>query len=54
MKKINNDKVVISLSNRKKVSLKQKFITYNKNKIDNNDGIVANFSWDKPIGKEIW
>jgi antitoxin MazE len=42
------DKIIISKSKKQKVSLKKLFADY-KGKNPNKD-----FSWDDPVGKEIW
>lgn len=42
------DKVVISISKNKKISLKERFNHY-KGK-----NLAKNFTWDDPQGKEIW
>ena len=42
------DKIIISKSKKQKVSLKKLFSEY-KEKNEND-----NFSWDEPVGKEIW
>ena len=42
------DKIIISKSKKQKVSLKKLFSEYK----GNNES--ENFSWDEPVGKEIW
>lgn len=41
------DKIIISVPKKKKISLKERFEIFN--------GTYENdFSWDEPVGKEIW
>ena len=41
------DKIIISVPKKKKISLKERFEKFN--------GTYENdFSWDEPVGKEIW
>ena len=42
------DKIVISKSKNKKISLKERFDNYKGANLSND------FSWDDPVGKEIW
>ena len=42
------DKIVITVSKNKKISLKERFDNYNK------DNLSKEFVWDKNVGKEIW
>ena len=42
------DKLVISKSNKKKISLEEKFKNYN------GKNLAKEFEWDSPVGKEIW
>ena len=42
------DKLVISKSNKKKISLEEKFKNYN------GKNLAKEFEWDNPVGKEIW
>ena len=42
------DKLVISKSNKKKISLEEKFKNYNGR------NLAKEFEWDSPVGKEIW
>lgn len=43
-----DDKIVISIPKKKKISLADKFKTY-KGK-----NLAKDFSWDESVGKEIW
>ncbi|MEE0699107.1 MAG: AbrB/MazE/SpoVT family DNA-binding domain-containing protein [Bacilli bacterium] len=43
-----DDKIVISIPKKRKISLANKFIEY-KGK-----NLAKDFSWDESIGKEIW
>ena len=43
-----DDKIVISKSTKKKISLKEEFEKYN------GDNLSKDYEWDKPRGKEIW
>ena len=43
-----DDKIIISKSYKKQISLKELFDKYNGKKLDND------FVWDDPVGKEIW
>ena len=42
------DKIIISVIKRKKISLCDRFKEYN------GKNLAKDFSWDKNIGKEIW
>ena len=44
----NDEKIVISKSNKKKISLVDRFNEYN------GEDLTKEFSWDEPRGKEIW
>ena len=41
------DKIIISVPKKKKISLKERFEKFN-------DTYENDFSWDEPVGKEIW
>ena len=42
-----DDKIIITIPKKKKISLKERFEKFN--------GTYENdFSWDEPVGKEIW
>ena len=43
-----DDKIIISIPNKKKISLADKFREY-KGK-----NLAKDFSWDESVGKEIW
>ena len=43
-----DDKIIITKSNKKKVSLKERFDNYN------GEDLTNDFKWDDPRGKEIW
>lgn len=43
-----DDKIVISIPKKKKISLADKFKKYN------GENLAKNFSWDESVGKEIW
>ena len=43
-----DDKIVLSKSKSKKISLKERFENYKGN------NLAKEFSWDDPIGEEIW
>ena len=43
-----DDKIVISKSNKNKISLKERFEKYNR------ENLAKDFEWDEPIGREIW
>ena len=43
-----DDKIVISKSVRKKISLKERFENYN------GENLVEEFEWDEARGREIW
>ena len=42
------DKIVISIHKKKKISLEERFKNYHTN------NLAKDFSWDEPMGKEIW
>ena len=42
------DKIIITKSKNKKISLKERFKMYN------GDNLSKNFKWDEARGKEIW
>ena len=42
------DRIVISISKKKKISLSEKFKEYN------GKNLAKEFSWDENVGKEIW
>lgn len=42
------DKIIISIPKKKKISLEERFKNYH----DNN--LAKDFSWDDPVGREIW
>ena len=43
-----DDKIVISKSNKRKISLEERFKNYN------GENLAKEFEWDEPVGKEIW
>lgn len=43
-----DDKIVISIPKKKKISLADRFKEYN------GDNLSKEFSWDESVGKEIW
>lgn len=43
-----DDKIIISIPKKKKISLEDKFKDYN------GKNLAKEFSWDKDVGKEIW
>ena len=43
-----DDKIVISIPKVKKISLEDRFKNYNGN------NLAKDFTWDEPIGREIW
>ena len=43
-----DDKIVISIPKKKKISLADKFKKYN------GENLAKNLSWDESVGKEIW
>ena len=43
-----NDKIIISIPKKKKISLKEKFHEYN------GSNLAKEFSWDENIGRELW
>ena len=43
-----NDCIVITKSNDKKISLKERFKNYK------GDYDISEFEWDNPVGREIW
>ncbi len=42
------DKIVISIPKKRKISLEEKFKNYN------GDNLAKDFSWDDSMGREIW
>lgn len=42
------DKIVITIPKRKKISLAEKFKQYS------GENLAKDFSWDESVGKEIW
>ncbi len=44
----NDDKIIISISRKKKISLEEKFKNYH------GDNLAKDFSWDEAVGREIW
>lgn len=42
------DKIIISVPKKKKISLEERFNNYH------GDNLAKDFSWDEPIGREIW
>lgn len=42
------EKIVISIPKKKKISLEERFKNYN------GDNLAKDFSWDDPMGREIW
>ena len=42
------DKIIISVSKKEKISLEERFKNYN------GSNLVKDFSWDDSMGKEIW
>ncbi len=45
---LDDDKIVISVPQKKKISLEERFKKYN------GENLAKNFSWDESVGKEIW
>ena len=43
-----DDKIIITVPKKKKISLKDRFATYH------GENLAKDFSWDENIGKEIW
>ena len=43
-----DDKIIITVPKKKKISLKDRFATYQ------GENLAKDFSWDENIGKEIW
>lgn len=43
-----DDKIVITISKRKKISLAERFEEYN------GINLAKEFSWDESVGKEVW
>lgn len=43
-----NDKIVISIPKKDKISLRERFKDYN------GKNLAKEFSWDKDVGREIW
>ncbi len=46
--KQDEDRIIISIPKKKKISLRDKFKNYN------GENLAKEFSWDKNVGKEIW
>ena len=46
--KQDEDKIIISISKRKKISLKEEFEKYT------GENLAKEFEWDEPVGREIW
>ena len=46
--KQDEDKIIISISKRKKISLKEEFEKYT------GKNLAKEFDWDEPVGREIW
>lgn len=44
----NDEKIVITKSKKNKISLVKRFNEYK------GEDLTSSFSWDKPVGKEIW
>lgn len=44
----NEDKIIISVPKRKKISLEERFKEYNGN------NLTKDFIWDESVGKELW
>ena len=42
------NKIIISIPKKKKISLEEKFKNYHW------ENLAKDFSWDDPVGKEIW
>ena len=42
------DRIIISKSNKNKISLKERFKNYH------GEDLTQEFSWDDPLGREIW
>ena len=45
---IDEDKIIVSKSNNKKISLKERFSKYQ------GDNLSKEFEWDEPRGNELW
>ena len=45
---LDDNKIVISVPQKKKISLEERFKEYN------GENLAKNFSWDESVGKEIW
>ena len=43
-----DDKIIISIPKKNKISLEEKFKNYH------GENLAKEFSWDDPVGKEIW
>ena len=43
-----DDRIIISVPKKKKISLAEKFEKYN------GENLAKEFSWDESVGKEIW
>lgn len=43
-----DDKIIISIPKKDKISLKERFKNYE------GKNITKNFTWDDPVGEEIW
>lgn len=46
--KQDENKIIISISKRKKISLREEFEKYN------GENLAKEFEWDEPVGREIW
>ncbi len=42
------NKIIISIPKKKKISLEERFKNYH------GENLAKDFSWDDPVGKEIW
>ena len=43
-----DDKIIISVKKNNKISLKERFDTYE------GPNLVSEFEWDEPVGRELW
>ena len=43
-----DDKIIITKSKNQKISLKEKFEKYS------GENLAKSFTWDEPVGKELW
>ena len=43
-----NDKIIISVPQKRKISLRERFNNYH------GENLAKDFSWDENVGKEIW